>query len=240
MARHLVANRLRMRGRFAESSALADEALAIHQAGAVQDAALLRGFAEYSLRFDTNRLSGTAHALTKLHDLVSLPIVRAGLAAVLAEEGQQEAAAGHLDQLLACGPVGHSASRDSDTTVAALAAWAACRTKNRPVAQRLLVQLQSRPDAYAFSAFTFAGWVGHHVGALLETTGRASEAVSHLEAAIDRYRRDDIPVWEIRACRDLARALEARGLPGDRARSRELELRARAEAARLGLADREP
>jgi tetratricopeptide (TPR) repeat protein len=166
-----------------------------------------------------------AEALARVVEGRPLPNTRAGLAVALAEQGRCDEARWQLDALLAGDPRTPT-PRELELTGATLSAWASAQANHRPAAEHWLAQLAPHGRAYAFSVFSFTGFVGHHVGALLATLGRAEEAIPLLEEAVERYRRDDAPVWEARACRDLARALGSRGADGDRARISELRARA--------------
>ena len=65
--------------------------------------------------------------------------------------------------------------------------------------------------------------------------GRADDAVRHLEDALETNTRAQAPPWIARSLLDLARALLARGHPGDDLRAVDQLQRAERLAGNLGM-----
>jgi hypothetical protein len=235
MARHLVANRLRMRGRFAQAGELVVEACRIQKEGGLTDADVIRSFAEFCVLFEHERLGTHVDAIQAFAATApDLPVVRAVRAAALAASGQTNAARSLLDVLLAS-EFGREDLADTYLATATGAAIAALRTRHSAAAEKLAAEFLPRQDAFAFSAFSFTGLLGHHAGALLGMLGRHEEADVALEAAIARYRSADAPLWEARACLDRARVLREFGSPGSGRTATRLERRGATLARRVGV-----
>ena len=81
----------------------------------------------------------------------------------------------------------------------------------------------------------FHGSVEHHLGVLAATSGRWTSAIEHFTAAIGRHEAAFSPVWVALSTAELARAMGRRDRPGDAESSLVLELKAREQAATLGV-----
>ena len=81
----------------------------------------------------------------------------------------------------------------------------------------------------------FRGAAARYLGLLASTLGRGGVAIRHHEDALLTNRRAQAPPWVARSLLDLARALQARGGPGDEQRAVDLLGRAEPLASGLGM-----
>lgn len=114
---------------------------------------------------------------------------------------------------------------------------ACCLVADRKLGDRLYRALSSRAERFVFLGPLVAGVdlpYARHLGVLAELLGRADDAVAHLEDAEARVSRGGMRGHLARVRYELARALLARGAPGDRDRAAALGAQARALATELG------
>jgi hypothetical protein len=177
--------------------------------------------------------------LAELRDVIAdwaarppaLPIWRCGLALVEARSGRPEAAAAQIDALAADDFAALPLDANWLPALVALAqaADAIGHARHAPVLYRLLLPYAAS-NVLSGTTAVIAGPVELVCGVLALLGGDPQAAVDHLERAIERATRmgarPSIAMGEL----DLARALEARNAPGDRARAS--ALRASDEAAR--------
>jgi hypothetical protein len=82
----------------------------------------------------------------------------------------------------------------------------------------------------------YLGAVDHHLGVLESALGRTDDAVTHLDAALERHRTIGARPWIALSQAWLANVLSERDAPGDADRATALHAEASATAAELGLA----
>ena len=173
----------------------------------------------------TRPLSGSAAAMW-----------HGNLALFMAEAGLDAPAREYLSRL------GATRRRELTQTVdgrsaAALGAEACALLQDERLAPRLYELLLPRDGLCILGGrgVYFRGAAARYLGLLAAALGRPDTAVGHHEDALETNARAQAPPWVARSLLDLARALLARGGPGDRQRAGDLLGRAEPLARGLGM-----
>jgi tetratricopeptide (TPR) repeat protein len=167
-------------------------------------------------------------------------VARATIALVALDEGREDDARRLLDEIARPGLA--ALERDehfllTTAIVSDLILWLGDRTRAAELYGALL------PYAHLFAFHdllrTFAGSVSGELGELAHALGRLDDSVAHYEAALAHERRVGARAAAVSSQFGLARALRARGGPGDAERAGALLAEAEASAALLGIAWRD-
>ena len=158
------------------------------------------------------------------------------LALFMAEAGLEARARHYLDRVADCDDTELTQNVDGRSG-AALAAEACALLGDERLAPRFYELLLPRDGLCILGGrgVYFRGAVARYLGLLAATMGRADDAVRHLEDALETNTRAQAPPWIARSLLDLARALLARGRPGDDLRAVEQLQRAELLARNLGM-----
>ena len=142
------------------------------------------------------------------------------LALFMAEAGLDARAREYLDRVADCDDTELTRNVDGRSG-AALAAEACALLADERLAPRFNELLLPRDGLCILGGrgVYFRGAVARYLGLLAATLGRADDAVRHLEDALRTNTRAQAPPWIARCRFELARALLARGRPGDEARA---------------------
>ena len=158
------------------------------------------------------------------------------LALFMAEAGLEARAREYLDRVADCDDTELTQNVDGRSG-AALAAEACALLGDERLAPRFYELLLPRDGLCILGGrgVYFRGAVARYLGLLAATMGRADDAVRHLEDALETNTRAQAPPWIARSLLDLARALLARGRPGDELRAVDQLQRAELLARNLGM-----
>ena len=158
------------------------------------------------------------------------------LALFMAEAGLEARARHYLDRVADCDDTELTQNVDGRSG-AALAAEACALLGDERLAPRFYELLLPRDGLCILGGrgVYFRGAVARYLGLLAATMGRADDAVRHLEDALETNARAQAPPWIARSLLDLARALLARGRPGDDLRAVDQLQRAELLARNLGM-----
>ena len=158
------------------------------------------------------------------------------LALFMAEAGLEARAHHYLDRVAECDDSELTQNVDGRSG-AALAAEACALLADERLAPRFYELLLPRDGLCILGGrgVYFRGAVARYLGLLAATMGRADDAVRHLEDALETNTRAQAPPWIARSLLDLARALLARGHPGDDLRAVDQLQRAERLAGNLGM-----
>jgi DNA-binding SARP family transcriptional activator len=222
-------------GRFADAEELIPAALALGQHSQETMAEVGYAFQLYELRREQGRPSEAYDLLARAaSDVPARPVYRCALAR-LAVELERTAEARRLFEELAANDF-EVVPRDQEWLLAAAVLTDVCKSLRDIPRAAVLYDAQLpytgrvASDIYEGSA----GAVDRALGILAAMLGRDSEAVAHLEAAIDINERTGARPWAAYARVDLAEVLLERG-DGVRLRARELLEEARMTAETLGM-----
>ena len=158
------------------------------------------------------------------------------LALFMAEAGLEARARDYLDRVADCDDTELTQNVDGRSG-AALAAEACALLGDERLAPRFYELLLPRDGLCILGGrgVYFRGAAARYLGLLAATMGRADDAVRHLEDALETNTRAQAPPWIARSLLDLARALLARGRPGDDLRAVDQLQRAELLARNLGM-----
>jgi tetratricopeptide (TPR) repeat protein len=164
------------------------------------------------------------------------PAVRACLANFELLRGRCDAALADYRHLVG----DEFAALDGDPEPLVTSSWLAGmmrRLGDAERAERLYERLSSYGDQFVIFNFAVAarGSFARYLGLLAHAAGRFEDAERHLERAIAANQRIGATLYVARARADEAALLAARGAPGDRERSIELERAARSAFERFGV-----
>jgi tetratricopeptide (TPR) repeat protein len=220
-------------GRFADAEELIPTALALGRHSQETMAEVGYAFQLYELRREQGRSSEAYDLLARAAtDVPARPVYRCALAR-LAVELERPAEARRLFEELAANEF-EVVPRDQEWLLAAALLTEVCKALGDIPRAAVLYDAQRSysgriaSDIYEGSA----GAVDRALGILAAMLGRDSEAVEHLEAAIDLNERTGSGPWAAYARVDLAEVLLERG---DDARARDLLEEARATTEMLGM-----
>jgi DNA-binding SARP family transcriptional activator len=234
-----------MQGRFNDAERLASEALAAAElAGNWNGITSSRVQLEWCWK-DLGHGAERAEEVERfvLHQVLTRPLSggasavwHGNLALYMAESGLQARARAHLDRVSECSDAELTENVDG-RSAAALAAEACALVHDERLAPRLYAQLLPRDGLCIVGGrgVYFRGAVARYLGLLAATLGRREDAVRHLEHALETNTRVQAPPWIARSLLDLARALLARGRPGDKHRAKDMLRRAELQAHELGM-----
>src|SRR5207248_1242688 len=154
----------------------------------------------------------------------------------MAEAGFHARARRYLERVAACTDTELTENVDGRSAVA-LAAEACALVHDEQLAMRLYAQVLPRDGLCIVGGrgVYFRGAVARYLGLLAATLGRREDAVRHLADALETNTRAKAPPWIARSQLDLARALLARGSPGDEYRAVDMLRRAEPQARALGM-----
>jgi class 3 adenylate cyclase len=207
-------------GRWADAEAMASEIL---DAGRrLGDATIVNNFgiALFTMLRERGSLaafeSATRHAVEENPKIESW---RAGYAHLLIEIGKREEARAELETLRAMGLASLPENVARPYAFSAAAEAAAAIGDESLAAELYDLLLASEGNGIVLGVSAYHGVADRHLGLLALTLGRADDAVRHLEAATAIHDRIGARPWAARSRYDLARALVARGGPGDAERS---------------------
>lgn len=231
------AMRALMRGHFADSERLAQEALTIGQRLQTENAAGIFGLQMFTLRREQGRLKElepVVRYFVQQHSVAGA--WRPGLALIYSELGRAEEARAEFE---------HLAQHDfADIPRDAL--WMACITyladvctflgdkPHAAILYQLLLPYAGRTVVIG-SAAACCGAVSRYLGALATTLGRWEEAVRHFEDALAMNTRMEAWPWLAHTQYQYAAMLLARDQAGDSEKARELLKAALATARELGM-----
>ncbi|HEX2303045.1 MAG TPA: BTAD domain-containing putative transcriptional regulator [Gaiella sp.] len=220
-------------GRFADAEELIPAALALGRHSQETMAEVGYAFQLYELRREQGRSSEAYDLLARAAtDVPARPVYRCALAR-LAAELERPAEARRLFEELAANEF-ELVPRDQEWLLAAALLTEVCKALGDIPRAAVLYDAQRSysgriaSDIYEGSA----GAVDRALGILAAMLGRDSEAVEHLEAAIDLNERTGSGPWAAYARVDLAELLLERG---DDARARDLLEEARVTTEMLGM-----
>jgi tetratricopeptide (TPR) repeat protein len=233
-----------MQGRFDDAERLASEALAAAElAGNWNGVTASRVQLEWCWK-DVGR--GAEHAeeverfvlevLTRPLSGGAAAVWHGNLALYMAEAGLEARAHVYLGRVAECSDTELTENVDG-RSAAALAAEACALVGDQWLAPRLYAQLLPRDGLCIVGGrgVYFRGAVARYLGLLADTLGRREDAVRHLEEALETNTRAQAPPWIARTLLNLARALRARGGPGDEPRAIDMLRRAERQARALGM-----
>jgi tetratricopeptide (TPR) repeat protein len=233
-----------MQGRFDDAERLASEALAAAElAGNWNGVTASRVQLEWCWK-DVGRGAEQAKEVERFVLEVLTRPLSGGAAAVwhgnlalyMAEAGLEARAHVYLGRVAECSDTELTENVDG-RSAAALAAEACALVGDQWLAPRLYAQLLPRDGLCIVGGrgVYFRGAVARYLGLLADTLGRREDAVRHLEEALETNKRAQAPPWIARTLLNLARALRARGGPGDEPRAIDMLRRAERQARALGM-----
>jgi DNA-binding SARP family transcriptional activator len=233
-----------MQGRFDDAERLASEALAAAElAGNWNGVTASRVQLEWCWK-DVGRGAEQADEVERFVLEVLTRPLSGGAAAVwhgnlalyMAEAGLEARAHVYLGRVAECSDTELTENVDG-RSAAALAAEACALVGDQWLAPRLYAQLLPRDGLCIVGGrgVYFRGAVARYLGLLADTLGRREDAVRHLEEALETNKRAQAPPWIARTLLNLARALRARGGPGDEPRAIDMLRRAERQARALGM-----
>ncbi|MGZ6643806.1 MAG: ATP-binding protein [Solirubrobacteraceae bacterium] len=234
-----------MQGRFDDAERLAREALA-----AAESAANWNGITASRVQLawcwkDIGHGAGRAAEVERFvqEEVLTRPLSggaaavwNGNLALFMAEAGLHARAREYLDRVADCNDAELTQNVDG-RSAAALAAEACALLGDDRLAPRFYELLLSRDGLCILGGrgVYFRGAAARYLGLLAATLGRAQDAVRHLEDALVTNTRAQAPPWIARCLSELARALLARGRPGDELRAVDQLQRAELLARNLGM-----
>ena len=234
-----------MQGRFGDAERLAREALAAAESAAnwngitasrVQLAWCWKDIGCGADRADEVERFVREEVLTRPLSGGAAAVWNGNLALFMAEAGLEARARHYLDRVADCDDTELTQNVDGRSG-AALAAEACALLGDEHLAPRFYELLLPREGLCILGGrgVYFRGAVARYLGLLAATMGRADDAVRHLEDALETNARAQAPPWIARSLLDLARALSARGRPGDDLRAVDELQRAELLARNLGM-----
>jgi tetratricopeptide (TPR) repeat protein len=158
------------------------------------------------------------------------------LALFMAEAGLHDRAYRYLDRVAESDDAELTRNVDG-RSAAALAAEACALLGDVRLARRLYELLLPRDGLCILGGrgVYFRAATARYLGLLAATLDRREDAVRHLEDALETNTRAQAPPWIARTLLELARALLARGAPGDARRAADLLQEAEVLAHSLGM-----
>ena len=220
-------------GRYAEAEELIPYALALGQSSQQTMAEVGYAFQLYTLRREQARADETYDLLARAaSDVPARPVYRCALAR-LAVELERTAEARRLFEELAANDF-EVVPRDQEWLLAASVLTDVCRSL-RDIPRAAVLYDAQLPYAGRVASDIYegsAGAVDRALGILAAMVGRDSEAVAHLEAAIELNEQTGARPWAAYARVDLAEVLLDLG---DAARARDLLAEAQTTALALGM-----
>jgi DNA-binding SARP family transcriptional activator len=234
-----------MQGRFDDAERLAGEALAAAESAAnwngitasrVQLAWCWKDIGRGADRADEVERFVRDEVLTRPLSGGAAAVWHGNLALFMAEAGLHARARDYLDRVADCHDAELTENVDGRSG-AALAAEACALLGDERLAPRFYELLLPRDGLCILGGrgVYFRGAAARYLGLLAGTLGRAEDAVAHLEDALETNTRAQAPPWIARCLFELARALLARGRPGDEARAVDEAQRAELLARNLGM-----
>jgi DNA-binding SARP family transcriptional activator len=220
-------------GRYTEAEELIPYALALGRPSQQTMAEVGYAFQLYTLRREQDRADETYDLLARAaSDVPARPVYRCALAR-LAVELERTAEARRLFEELAANDF-EVVPRDQEWLLAASVLTDVCKSL-RDIPRAAVLYDAQLPYAGRVASDIYegsAGAVERALGILAAMLGRGSEAVAHLEAAIELNEQTGARPWAAYARVDLAEVLLDLG---DAARARDLLEEARATAMTLGM-----
>ena len=220
-------------GRYAEAEELIPYALALGRSSQQTMAEVGYAFQLYTLRREQARADETYDLLARAaSDVPARPVYRCALAR-LAVELERTAEARRLFEELAANDF-EVVPRDQEWLLAASVLTDVCRSL-RDIPRAAVLYDAQLPYAGRVASDIYegsAGAVDRALGILAAMVGRDSEAVAHLEAAIELNEQTGARPWAAYARVDLAEVLLDLG---DAARARDLLAEAQTTALALGM-----
>jgi DNA-binding SARP family transcriptional activator/tetratricopeptide (TPR) repeat protein len=234
-----------MQGRFDEAERLATEALAAAESAAnwngitasrVQLAWCWKDIGCGAQHADEVERFVRDEVLTRPLSGGAAAVWHGNLALFMAEAGRHARARDYLDRVARCHDAELTENVDGRSG-AALAAEACALLGDERLAPRFYALLLPRDGLCILGGrgVYFRGAAARYLGLLAGILGRAQDAVAHLEDALETNTRAQAPPWIARCRFELARALRARGRPGDEARAVDELQRAGSLARSLGM-----
>ncbi|HUG88400.1 MAG TPA: AAA family ATPase, partial [Actinomycetota bacterium] len=223
-------------GRFDAAEVLVAETLDIGRRADELDPQVAFHLQTFALRRTRGQLEETLGVLRRsVDDYPWYPLFRCVLALAQVELGRKGEARHALEDLAADGFA--SIPRDNQWLMAmSVLAEVAGALEDREQSETLFTLLEPYAGLNAlFAPEISAGSLARAVAIAAAVAGRWEDAVRHGSAAIAANDRMGARPWAARARLETARALTARGLPGDRDRARELAAEAREAADELGM-----
>jgi hypothetical protein len=166
----------------------------------------------------------------------SMMLVRPGLALALAESGRDADARLVLAECAAADGIERRARTVFGRVELTLLGYAAALVDDSGLAERVYDALRARSgQVAAWAAWAFWGAFDAVLGVLALHAQRPDDAVEHLDAALTLHERAGWRALAAMTATDLADALLARGLAGDRDRAAVLVARTEPVAVELGL-----
>jgi DNA-binding winged helix-turn-helix (wHTH) protein/tetratricopeptide (TPR) repeat protein len=227
-----------LQGRFEEGERLGREGLAAAQGTPwAADAGMSFGTQLALIRTEQGRTAEVEPMLRLFVDRYpQFPGWRAGLAALLCEDGRLAEAREHFEILAR--QRFDDVPRDFNWTHNMVSLAETCaHLGDAERAAWLHARLLPRAHAAAVVGYASGCWgsVSRWLGLLAATLGRPGEAARHYEAALERNQAQGARSWLARTQLDFARLLHAQGGPGEAARARHLAAAALDTADALGL-----
>jgi DNA-binding SARP family transcriptional activator len=234
-----------MQGRFDEAERLARDALAAAEASGNWNGITASRVQLAWCWKDLGRGAERAGEVERFvqHEVLTRPLSRGAaamwngnLALFMAEAGLEERALQYLARLGACEDT-HLTQDVDGRSAAALGAEVCALLRDEQLARRLYKLLVPRDGLCILGGrgVYFRGATARYLGLLASTLGRGGVAIRHHEDALLTNSRVQSPPWVARSLLDLARALLARGGPGDEQRAADLLGRAEPLARGLGM-----
>jgi eukaryotic-like serine/threonine-protein kinase len=234
-----------MQGRFDEAERLARDALAAAEsagnwngitASRVQLAWCWKDVGDAAARATEVERFVLDEVLVRSQSGGAVAMWHGNLALFMAEAGLHDRAHRHLDRVAESDDAELTRNVDG-RSAAALAAEACALLGDARLSRRLYELLLPRDGLCILGGrgVYFRAAAARYLGLLAATLDRKEDAVRHLEDALQTNTRAQAPPWIARSLLELARALLARGAPGDEHRAADLLQRAELLAHNLGM-----
>jgi DNA-binding SARP family transcriptional activator len=234
-----------MQGRFGDAERLARDALAAAEsagnwngitASRVQLAWCWKDVGDAAARATEVERFVRDEVLVRSQSGGAVAMWNGNLALFMAEAGLHDRAYGYLDRVAESDDAELTRNVDG-RSAAALAAEACALLGDVRLARRLYELLLPRDGLCILGGrgVYFRAATARYLGLLAATLDRKEDAVRHLEDALETNARAQAPPWIARTLLDLARALLARGAPGDARRAADLLQEGEVLAHNLGM-----
>ena len=234
-----------MQGRFDEAERLARDALAAAEAAGnwngitasrVQLAWCWKDVGDAAARAAEVERFVRDEVLVRPQSGGAVAMWHGNLALFMAEAGLHDRAQRYLDRVAESDDAELTRNVDG-RSAAALAAEACALLGDARLSRRLYELLLPRDGLCILGGrgVYFRAATARYLGLLAATLDRKEDAVRHLEDALETNTRAQAPPWIARTLLELARALLARGAPGDARRAADLLREAELLAHNLGM-----